>query len=65
MQKKYSTLKEFYPFYLSEHSNSTSRILHFIGTGLVITLVFYLLVSQNWNLIYLLPLVGYGFAFLF
>jgi hypothetical protein len=64
MQKKYSTLKEFYPFYLSEHSNSTSRILHFIGTGLVITLVLYLVVSQNWNLIYLLPLVGYGFAWI-
>ncbi|MFQ3269485.1 MAG: hypothetical protein ACI9B2_001294 [Flavobacteriales bacterium] len=64
MQKKYSTVKEFYPFYLSEHSNSTSRILHFIGTGLVITLVLYLLVSQNWNLIYLLPLVGYGFAWI-
>ena len=32
--KKFSTMAEFYPFYLSEHSNRTSRRLHFVGTSL-------------------------------
>ena len=32
--KKYASMAEFYPFYLSEHSNRTSRRLHFVGTSL-------------------------------
>jgi hypothetical protein len=29
--KKFSSLKEFYPFYLSEHQNTVNRFLHFFG----------------------------------
>ena len=35
---EYKTLKEFYPFYLKEHSNRTCRRLHFIGTTLGLAL---------------------------
>lgn len=31
-KKRYQTFKEFYPFYLGEHSNQTCRRLHIIGT---------------------------------
>ena len=31
---EYKTFKEFYPYYLGEHSNRTCRRLHFIGTTL-------------------------------
>ena len=31
---EFKTLKEFYPYYLKEHSNTTCRRLHFIGTTL-------------------------------
>lgn len=60
--KKYTTLREFYPYYLTEHRNLTSRTLHFIGTGLVIGLLVYALISQSWTLLWALPVAGYGFA---
>jgi hypothetical protein len=63
MQKqRISSLKEFYPFYLKEHSNSTSRILHFIGTALVLVLIPAALISNNLKILILIPFVGYAFA---
>lgn len=61
-EKKYTSLKEFYPFYLSEHRNPISRRLHFTGTGLVIVLLIAALAVQKWWLLALIPLTGYGFA---
>ncbi|MBK7344113.1 MAG: DUF962 domain-containing protein [Saprospiraceae bacterium] len=62
MNKKYSTLKEFYPYYLTEHQHPTSRALHFIGTaGLITLLVYGLFVGPLW-LVALVPVCGYGFA---
>jgi len=58
----YQTLREFYPFYLTEHQHLTSRRLHFIGTGIVIGLLLYGLASQTWWLLWCTPLAGYGFA---
>lgn len=60
--KTYQSFKEFYPYYLSEHSNATCRRLHFLGTALVILLLVTLISAQNWSLLIALPLVGYGFA---
>lgn len=62
MERKYESLEEFYPFYLTEHSNTTSRVLHFIGTLLVFIVFFYALFTQKWLLMLLVPVVGYGFA---
>ena len=60
--KTYQSFKDFYPYYLSEHSNVTCRRLHFIGTSLVILVALTSLLSQNWSLLMALPLLGYGFA---
>lgn len=30
--KRYQSFAEFYPFYLSEHAKTGTRVLHFIGT---------------------------------
>ena len=35
-QKAFSTFETFYPHYLSEHKDETSRMLHFVGTVLII-----------------------------
>ncbi|MBH47553.1 MAG: hypothetical protein CME71_05235 [Halobacteriovorax sp.] len=62
--KKYETFKEFYPFYLSEHSNKVCRLMHFIGTTLVLAILVYALASQQYKLLWFLPLAGYGFAWI-
>lgn len=61
-EKKYTSLKEFYPYYLSEHRNRISRNLHFTGTFLLILILIYAIAVQNWSLLILIPIVGYGFA---
>ena len=58
----YASISEFYPFYLSQHASKTNRRLHFIGTTLVIALVVAALWSANYLLLLLVPLAGYGFA---
>jgi hypothetical protein len=59
---KYKTLSEFYPYYLTEHQDPISRALHFIGTGGFIFICIYAIVTQNWWLLLLGPVCGYGFA---
>ena len=60
MTKKYNTFWEFYPFYLSQHQNSICRLLHFIGTTIIILLLVFYVKKIN-DLIFI-PIVGYGFA---
>ncbi|WP_207281300.1 Mpo1-like protein [Pseudomonas sp. FW300-N2F2] len=60
--KRFNSFAEFYPYYLSEHSNSTCRRLHFIGTSLVILVFALALVVGNGWLWLALPVAGYGFA---
>ena len=62
MIKEYKIFSEFYPFYLSQHQNKICRRLHFIGSIIVILLVFYVALSGDVSLLLLLPLIGYGFA---
>lgn len=61
-QKSFSSFAEFYPFYLSEHSNNTCRRMHFVGSWLVLLVLFYSVYTAQWKLLWLLPVVGYGFA---
>jgi hypothetical protein len=59
---RFASFREFYPFYLSEHSNRTSRRLHFIGSCGVLALLGVAIWSRNgWWLLAAL-FCGYGFA---
>ena len=60
--EKYTTFREFYPFYLSQHQNSVCRLLHFIGTSLIIVLLFFY-VNTTKDLL-LIPFLGYGFSWI-
>ncbi|MCY0110756.1 MULTISPECIES: DUF962 domain-containing protein [Pseudomonas] len=62
--KHFNSFAEFYPYYLSEHSNSTCRRLHFIGTTLVILILALTLAKGAWLLLLALPLAGYSFAWI-
>ena len=62
MGTRYQTFKEFYPFYLQEHANRTCRRLHFVGSAIVLALLAMVLVTGEAALLWLLPVVGYGFA---
>jgi hypothetical protein len=60
--KRYDTFAEFYPFYLTEHSNRSCRRLHFVGSSLALVCLVMLVVTRNpWWLLYGL-ICGYGFA---
>jgi hypothetical protein len=62
MENRIKSFKEFYPFYLTEHQNTTSRRLHFIGTSLFFIILIYGVFTAQWNLLWLCPIAGYGFA---
>ncbi len=55
-----ATYREFWPFYLGEHSRPQTRRLHYLGTGgAFAALVLALLLAEPWVLI-AVPLLGYG-----
>jgi hypothetical protein len=62
MAQKYTSFSEFYPYYLSEHANSTCRLLHFIGSWLVLSLIAYTVMTSRFALLWFIPVIGYGFA---
>ena len=62
--KQYDSFAEFYPFYLSEHSDRTCRRLHFAGSTLALLCLVAPIVTRNpwWLLAGIL--CGYGFAWI-
>ena len=63
-EKTYRNFDEFYPFYLSEHSNPVSRRLHFTGTSIAALLLIGAAVMQMWWLILIAPIQAYAFAWI-
>jgi hypothetical protein len=62
LSKQFRTFSEFYPFYLSEHANRTSRRLHFAGTSVALVLLIAAIVTQKWWLAAVALVQGYAFA---
>jgi hypothetical protein len=58
----FRSFAEFYPYYLSEHGNRTSRRLHFVGTSIALVCLLQAIESLNawWLLAGLVA--GYAFA---
>jgi hypothetical protein len=59
---RYTRFRDFYAFYLSEHTDRMCRRLHFVGTLLVIVIMLLAVMERDARWLLLAPLVGYGFA---
>lgn len=64
MERRFKSFSEFYPYYLSEHSDPVNRRLHFVGCLAVIMVILYSLLAQVWLALLLAPFVGYGPAWI-
>ena len=60
--ERYSSFREFWPFYLREHSKPQTRALHYVGTTLVVAMAIYALATQQWLVLIAVPVAGYFFA---
>jgi len=64
MQREFASFTEFYPVYLSEHSDRTCRELHFAGSTLALLCLGMLFITGNlWWLLAALA-SGYSFAWI-
>ena len=60
----YASFREFYPFYLGERSDVNCRRMHFAGSTLVLALIALALLSGRLAWLWLVPVAGYGFAWI-
>ncbi len=60
--KKFNSLKEFYPFYLSEHQNTTNRFLHFFGTAIFCLCFIASMLFHNVRFFMFMPVALFGFG---
>jgi hypothetical protein len=61
-ESRFTTFTQFYPYYLGEHANPTCRLLHFIGSWLVLGVIVYVITSAQYVWLWSIPFIGYGFA---
>jgi hypothetical protein len=61
-EERFASFADFYPFYLDEHANRTSRRLHFVGTSIAAVLLAAALFTGTPGLVLAALLQGYAFA---
>ena len=62
--ERYKSFSEFWPFYVREHSQPGTRLLHLIGTTAGIAVMIYLIATGRWYLFPLGLIPGYGGAWI-
>ena len=62
MSRRFASFREFYPFYLAEHANRTSRRLHFVGSCGVLALAVTAAGQRDARWLLAALVCGYGFA---
>ena len=62
MSKPIKTYSEFWPYYLQEHAQPATRVYHYLGVIGLMAVVLAAFISGNFYILWLMPIVGYGFA---
>src|SRR5256714_7673623 len=62
--REFKSFADFWPYYLSEHSKSATRLMHVIGTISAIVLVVVVIAIGKWWLFPLGLATGYAFAWI-
>jgi hypothetical protein len=60
--REYADFEEYFPYYVSQHSRTATRWLHFAGTHLGTAAAMVALVRRRPAGLLALPLIGYGVA---
>ncbi len=61
---QYRTFRDFYPFYLTQHQDPICKNLHYAGSAMTLGLAAFILFIGNAVWLLVLPLIGYGFAWI-
>ncbi|MFQ3334200.1 MAG: hypothetical protein ACI8XI_000875 [Woeseiaceae bacterium] len=64
MTKQYSNFKDFYPYYIQQHKNKYTKLLHFIGAWFFISFISILIYSHEIKYLLFAFLSAYGFAWI-
>ena len=64
MNAAYRSFRDFYPAYLAEHQERSTRRLHFVGTLLVIVVLAVAVWRREPRWLLLAPVFGYGLAWI-
>ena len=62
--KDFSNFRDFWPYYLSEHSRHETRLIHIAGTGLSLGLLTLFILFGHWWYLLSAVLAGYGLAWI-
>jgi hypothetical protein len=63
-QREYKSFAEFWPHYVTEHSNPRTRLLHLVGTAAALGCIAYFISVGKWWLFPLALIPGYGMAWI-
>lgn len=64
MDERLTSYREFWPFYLAQHSEPGTRALHYFGTALGLVLAVYAVATATWPALLLAVASGYLFAWI-
>ena len=56
---RFASFREFYPYYLQQHTHRSSRRLHVAGTLLALAVAIVAIAARRWGWLLAVPLVGY------
>ena len=63
-ETKFTSFKDFYPYYLSEHKLKINKILHVLGSMCALMFLIFAIYLKQYKLVPVSLLIGYFFAWI-